>query len=702
MKRHILFVVLLLSALGYTQNGINYKALIKDNQGNVVANSSILIKFKILESDALTSVYEESHTPTTDINGIIIVNIGEGSIISGIFDDINWGSDEHFLNVKINTGSGFVDMGTTQFSVVPYAFHAKKAANVKGLEPIDEGNGVGWRLIGRNSSNYDSIGYNAIDLSFVDDQNLGLGATGNYAFSLGHNGTASGEHALTFGNQNYALNDYTIALGNNNVVSGLNSTAIGGINQVIGDYAFAAGLQNVASENGAVAMGINAFATAENAIAIGLNASATSAGALAIGRGVVSSGDASTALGYVTESSGQGSTALGVDTEAFGISSLAVGFSSIASTNYSAAIGYETKASGIASIAIGNKTEASDFACLAAGNNTIASGSNATAMGSWTRALGQRSTTLGSFTEASDFASLAMGNQTLASGDSSVAMGYFSIASGDYSTAIGINTIAQSYAQTALGRHNIPFGDSDNWVDTNPLFTIGNGTEANKRNALTVLKNGNVGIGTHTPQELLHISGGRLRIGDEIIEDGGNDVLAFGSSLVPTVDEGDRLGGPNRRWFDVYAANGMIQTSDRRSKTNIANLNYGLAEVLKMQPVSFNWKNKNNPDTKLGLIAQDLQVLVPEVVHAHIWEKDKESGTLIKKELDRLGVYYSDLVPVLINAIKEQQALINALKLSLDQQKSTITNQENIGLDQAKALESLLNRVNILEQTNNQ
>jgi hypothetical protein len=152
---------------------------------------------------------------------------------------------------------------------------------------------------------------------------------------------------------------------------------------------------------------------------------------------------------------------------------------------------------------------------------------------------------------------------------------------------------------------------------------------------------------------------------------------------VPTVDEGDRLCGPNRRLFDVYADNGMIQTSDRRSKTNISNLNYGLAEVLQMQPVSFNWKNKNNPDIKLGLIAQDLQKLVPEVVQSHIWEKDETSGVLTRKELDRLGVYYSDLVPVLIKAIQEQQKIID--------------DEKSINAKQNSQLEVLLSRIEQLE-----
>ncbi|MEH1007664.1 tail fiber domain-containing protein [Winogradskyella sp. ECml5-4] len=550
MKTKLALLTLLISIVAVAQNGINYKALIKDDSGNIIANSSINIQFSILESDTQTNVYEETHAATTDANGIIIVNIGEGNIISGIFNDINWGEYTHFLNVKINTGIGFVDMGTTQFSAVPYAFHAQVAENINGLETIDEGNGIGWRLVGKNPDNYGDVGLNAVDLSGNPTASTVRGATGPYSTALGFGTTAS------------AI--YSTAIGRQSTASGSSSTAMGGQTTASGPY--------------------------------------------------------STAMGNGSEASGSSSTALGNSTTASGNFSTAMGFNTTASSTYSTAMGHYTSAMGLISTAMGN------------------------------------------------------------------------------------NTTAPSFAETVIGTYNTNYtpNASLTWNSADRLFVIGNGESGSRSNAMVVLKNGNTGIGASNPQELLHINGGRLRIGNETIEDGGSDILGFSSSLVPTEDEVDRLGGPNRRWLDVYAANGMIQTSDRRSKTNIANLNYGLAEVLKMQPVSFNWKNKNNPDTKLGLIAQDLKVLVPEVVQAHIWEKDEVSGVLSKKELDRLGVYYSDLVPVLINAIKEQQALINALKLSLDQQKSTITNQENIGLDQAKALESLLNRVNILEQTNNQ
>ncbi|WP_179007561.1 hypothetical protein [Winogradskyella forsetii] len=129
MKVKFTLIILLIACMGYAQNGINYKAIIKDDTGNVVALSPVSIQFIIYEGAALNNnVYQESHTLTTDINGMIIVNIGEGAT-GDDFEAIIWLNDEHFLNVQVNIGSGLVDMGTSMFKTVPYALVAKDIEN---------------------------------------------------------------------------------------------------------------------------------------------------------------------------------------------------------------------------------------------------------------------------------------------------------------------------------------------------------------------------------------------------------------------------------------------------------------------------------------------------------------------------------------------------------------------------------------------
>jgi hypothetical protein len=120
------------------------------------------------------------------------------------------------------------------------------------------------------------------------------------------------------------------------------------------------------------------------------------------------------------------------------------------------------------------------------------------------------------------------------------------------------------------------------------------------------------------------------------------------NDLFPEYNNSFSLGSSTLKWTAVYATNGTIQTSDRRLKTNIQDLKYGLKEVLALQPVRYNWKTSPNSDNKIGLIAQDVRKIVPEVV---VGDESKEN----------IGMNYAELVPVLINAIKEQQQQIELL-----------------------------------------
>jgi hypothetical protein len=93
--------------------------------------------------------------------------------------------------------------------------------------------------------------------------------------------------------------------------------------------------------------------------------------------------------------------------------------------------------------------------------------------------------------------SIAMGFSNSASGYSSTALGDNTIASGFVSTAMGQFTKAQSIFSTSIGYYNIGGGSPSSLVGTDPLFEVGNGIDNNNRsNALTILKNGNIGIGT--------------------------------------------------------------------------------------------------------------------------------------------------------------------------------------------------------------
>ncbi len=127
------------------------------------------------------------------------------------------------------------------------------------------------------------------------------------------------------------------------------------------------------------------------------------------------------------------------------------------------------------------------------------------------------------------------------------------------------------------------------------------------------------------------------------------------TGLIPGQDNTYSSGNSTNRWTAVWAANGTIQTSDIRLKKNIQPLAYGLKEVLKLQPVRYDWKD-NSGKNKIGLIAQEVKKIIPEVV---IGDETKEN----------LGMNYAEMVPVLINAIKDLNKKVDTLEITFNKLK---------------------------------
>lgn len=105
---------------------------------------------------------------------------------------------------------------------------------------------------------------------------------------------------------------------------------------------------------------------------------------------------------------------------------------------------------------------------------------------------------------------LAVGNSVQATGQNATALGSNTIATGENSIAVGDHTQAQGFSQFVTGTYNIP---EDNSGDA--LFVIGNGVdEAHRANAMTVLRDGNVGIGASSPSARLDVNGNANIDGD--------------------------------------------------------------------------------------------------------------------------------------------------------------------------------------------
>ncbi len=147
---------------------------------------------------------------------------------------------------------------------------------------------------------------------------------------------------------------------------------------------------------------------------------------------------------------------------------------------------------------------------FAVGRNAKARHFSSIAMGPDAESTGTASISIGSGTKASGTSSLALGNSTEARAYGSLSSGFHTIASGDKSAVFGNFTQAASAMEFVIGNYNTSYtpDDAHYWDNDDRLFVIGNGTnDANRSDALRVMKNGKVGIGNHTPDHQLSIYG---------------------------------------------------------------------------------------------------------------------------------------------------------------------------------------------------
>ncbi len=105
--------------------GIPYQAVIRNASGQIMTNANVTAQFTLHKDSALGGVeYQEVHALTTNGHGLINTVLGKGTATQGTFASINWANTNKFLQVQMDLGNGYVDLGTQQLMSVPYAMYA--------------------------------------------------------------------------------------------------------------------------------------------------------------------------------------------------------------------------------------------------------------------------------------------------------------------------------------------------------------------------------------------------------------------------------------------------------------------------------------------------------------------------------------------------------------------------------------------------
>lgn len=156
--------VLLMTASVFAQapEKMSYQAVVRDGSNALVTSTAVGMQISILQGSVSgTAVYVETQTPTSNANGLVSLEIGSGTVVSGDFTTIDWANGPYFIKTETDPtgGTSYTITGTSQLLSVPYALHAKTAETVTGTisetDPIF-GASVASGITGADTTNWNN------------------------------------------------------------------------------------------------------------------------------------------------------------------------------------------------------------------------------------------------------------------------------------------------------------------------------------------------------------------------------------------------------------------------------------------------------------------------------------------------------------------------------------------------------------------
>jgi hypothetical protein len=229
------FLMFATGAFAQVPEKMSYQAVVR-NTGNVlVVNQVIGMQINIVQGSASgIAVYRETQTPTSNNNGLVSIEIGTGTVVTGVFSNVDWTDGPYFIKTESDPtgGTNYTITGTSQLLSVPYAMHAKTAdvsINDADTDPTNEVNSS-VVLNGLNLEITDAGGTLSTDLSALSTQqcNLAFGDThaGGIIFYIDGSGchglvAKANDEAVTYKWSTRTFNTYASAVG---IYSGAQNT----------------------------------------------------------------------------------------------------------------------------------------------------------------------------------------------------------------------------------------------------------------------------------------------------------------------------------------------------------------------------------------------------------------------------------------------------------------------------------------------
>lgn len=640
--------------------GINYQTVVRNGSGAIISNQNVNFRLSVVSgSPTGTIVYIEAHPVATNSLGLVNLIIGQGSPLLGTFSSINWGSASHYLSVELDPAGGqaFQLMGTSQLMSVPYALSAGNSTTSMAqltdvtVTGVADGQTLKW-----NSAQSKWLPANDIGGGTGDNWGTQIVQTNNTLTGNGTSGSPLAVNGVLTDNQTLSINGNSLSISNGNSItlpsgggSGWTLTGNSGTNPNT----------NFIGTTDSVPLYIKVNNQVAGRIDVSAYPYLTSFGYKALSSVPVVAGDAGgcAAFGFYAlkaNTTGTANTGIGYQSlveNITGYNNTATGFHSLRNN----IDGYSNSAYGSASL----RDNTSGYRNAAFGVDAMAlntTGSNNAAFGYQAltaNTIGRDNTAIGNS---------ACGLNT--TGTLNTAVGYLAMQLN--STATGNTAVGAQALQNTTGGYNTALGGIALGANT-----TGERNTAVGLSALSTLTSGsyNTGVGHSVDVDNGNRTNCILLAGNGNLSLGGNNRVRIGNSSMSSI-------GGQVSWTAL---------SDERVKQNVTSDVKGLAFIMKLNPVTYNYSisqsealqdKKNTTDwvgkydiEKIrfsGFMAQQVEAAAKEAGYSF-------SGVDKPEDANGLwGLRYSEFTVPLVKAVQEQQAIIEQLMKEIEYLKSKI------------------------------
>lgn len=148
----LLYTFCVLSICIQAQNSFFYQSVLRNPEGAAIAHKNIQVRFSII-ADGNNTVYSEVHQTKTDVNGYVVLYIGEGTPGDKAFSQINWSEGRYRVKTEIDKGEGYALAGTQDLVSVPYAMQAEVAGGIQQKSP----DGTTWNIMADDNGGLTAI-----------------------------------------------------------------------------------------------------------------------------------------------------------------------------------------------------------------------------------------------------------------------------------------------------------------------------------------------------------------------------------------------------------------------------------------------------------------------------------------------------------------------------------------------------------------